>query len=69
MKKKHRDITVDGVKYAWTIYGGGKEHDVTIWKDKKELFTKTDIRVGSVTPKLISELIKEYNKEIIETIN
>lgn len=58
MKKKHRDITVDGVKYAWTIYGGGKEHDVTIWKDKKELFTET-FRLGSVTPKDIADLIKE----------
>jgi len=62
MKKKHRDITVDEVQYAWTIYGGGKEHDVTIWKDKKEWFT-TYLRVGSVTPALIADLIKEKLKQ------
>ena len=57
MKKKHRDITVDGVKYAWTLYGGGKEHDVTIWKDKKEWFTST-LRLQHVTPKDVADLIK-----------
>jgi len=61
MKKKHRDITVDDVQYAWTIYGGGKEHDVTIWKDKKEWFTST-LRLGSVTPKDIADLIKSRLK-------
>ena len=58
MKKKYRDITVEGVKYAWTIYGSGKEHDVTIWKDKKQLFTET-LRLGSVTPKDIADLIRD----------
>jgi len=58
MKKKHRDITVDGVKYAWTIYGSGKEHGVTIWKDKKILFTET-VRLGSVTPKDVEGIIRD----------
>lgn len=61
MKKKHRNITVGGVQYAWTIYGGGKEHDITIWKDKKELFTTT-VRVGEITPSLIRELIEDRLK-------
>jgi len=58
MKKKHRDITVEGVKYAWTIYGNGKEKYVSIWKDKKVILTQT-FRLQSVTPKDIEELIRE----------
>ena len=57
MKKKHRDITVDDVQYAWTIYRSGKERIVTIFKDKKAWFTST-FRLGSVTPKDIADLIK-----------
>jgi len=57
MKKKYRDITVDEVKYAWTIIGDGKERYVTIWKDKKEWFSSS-LRVTTVTPKDISELIQ-----------
>ena len=58
MKKKHRDITVDGVKYAWTLRKWSKEIYVKIWKDKKPLFTKT-FRQPTVTPKDVEELIKE----------
>lgn len=61
MKKKHRDIVVDGVQYAWTLYGRGKEHDITVWKDKKRFFTTT-VRVTEITPSLIKELIQDHNK-------
>jgi len=61
MKKKHRDITVDGVKYAWTIkndcdgYGG---NCVSIWKDKKVIHE--DIISGiDITPKTIADMIKK----------
>ena len=55
MKKKHRDITVDGEKYAWVSNG----YSVTIWKDKKEILSLSVNKI-SVTPKYISELIKAY---------
>jgi len=61
MKKKHRDITVGDVKYGWTLAGGGKEHDVTIWKDKKPWFCTT-LRLGSVTPKDVADLIERRLK-------
>ena len=63
MKKKYRDIVVDDVQYGWTVYSGGKEQDVQVWKDKKELFS-TRFRVTSITPKDITDAIKEYNKNI-----
>ena len=63
MKKKYRNIVVDDVQYGWTIYGDGKEQDVQVWKDKKELFS-TNFRVTSITPKDIADAIKEYNKNI-----
>lgn len=58
MKKKHRDITVDGVQYAWTLTSYGKEKYVKVWKDKKVTINKT-FRKESVTPKDIEELIRE----------
>jgi len=63
MKKKYRNIVVDDVQYGWTIYGDGKEQDVQVWKDKKELFS-TNFRVTSITPKDIADAIMEYNKNI-----
>ena len=62
MKKKHRDITVNDIQYAWTIKSSGKEKFVTIWKDKKQWF-KSTFRTDSVTPKDVAELIKSRLKE------
>jgi hypothetical protein len=61
MKKKHRDITVNDVQYAWTLKSEGKEKYVTIWQDKKQLFTKM-FRVESVTPKDVADTIKAHLK-------
>jgi len=61
MKKKHRDITVNDVKYAWTLKSEGKEKYVTIWENKKKLFTKM-FRTESVTPKDVSDTIKAHLK-------
>lgn len=58
MKKKHRDITVDGVKYAWTLNSYGKEKIVNVWYNKKELFVKT-FRQPSVTPQDVADAIRE----------
>lgn len=62
MKKKHRDITVDGVKYGWIA----KEHkiggikDVSIYKDKKVWFTF--VTLGAVEPSAVSIRIKNKLK-------
>lgn len=58
MKKKHRDIVVDDVAYAWIVYGTGKERGIGIWKDKKEIFY-TEVRMPSITPSFIADLIRE----------
>jgi hypothetical protein len=56
MKKKYRDITVDGVKYAWmTSYD-----TLTIWKDKKVIKTE-DVTHCTVTPKMVAEIIQKIN--------
>lgn len=62
MKKKHRKIVVDGQSYGWTIYGSGKEHDVSVWQDKKVLFTFT-IRASRVLPSMVADAIKEYREK------
>ena len=58
MKKKHRDITVDGVVYGWKAdcYGEG----VTVWKDKKELFYRNFGGETAITPEIVSELIRKH---------
>jgi hypothetical protein len=58
MKKKYRDITVDGVKYAWMVSNGDT---LIIWKNKKVIITE-NISHCNVTPFDIATNIKEYNK-------
>ena len=63
MKKKHRDITVGGIKYAWTIHNncdGDGGNCVKIWKDKKILIDELIRGDIDITPKFISEIIKVY---------
>ena len=57
MKKKHRDIVVDGIQYGWMVDGC---NHVRIWKDKK-VIAEYDIEYqhDSVTPGMIAGLIKD----------
>jgi len=57
MKKKHRDIVVDGQQYGWMVDGC---NHVRIWKDKK-VIAEYDIEYqhDSVTPRMIVGLIKD----------
>lgn len=57
MKKKHRDITVDGVKYGWIpMYGSAK-----VYLNKKKLF-QFDLDEDSITPSIVAKEIKQYNE-------
>ena len=58
MKKKHRAIRVDGVKYGWTLHTFGKECHVYIWKDKRKIHHE-GMRVATVTPGMVADIIKE----------
>ena len=60
MKKKHRDITVNGIKYGW-IGGCGW---LTIYKDKKPIWSNTKMIVeSSITPAYVRNIIEtEINK-------
>jgi hypothetical protein len=60
MKKKHRNITVEGVQYAWSI--GGNDYDigstkVNIWRDKK-IIISASLFDEEITPKQIADIIK-----------
>lgn len=57
MKKKHRDITVNGVKYAWVCENYG--YGYTVWKNRKHWFR---VHLGSdttVTPKMVATEIEK----------
>jgi len=58
MKKKYRDIIVDGIKYAWRA----QEDDdyslrLKIWKDKNVIFESHLSEVPQATPKIVAEII------------
>ena len=55
MKKKHRDIVVDGVKYGWTVDWS----KLKIWKDKKVIATHDIPERHDITPSIVAGLIKD----------
>jgi len=59
MRKKHRDITVDGVTYGWIP----KESYTTVYKDKKVWFKFMYNQLFIVTP---SEVAKKIKKKLEE---
>lgn len=65
MKKKFRDITVDGQKYAWSISHPNCDGDggikFKIWKDKKvvyEGYEEGGYGHPDITPAYISNIIE-----------
>ena len=62
MAKKHREITVNGTKFAWTIAilmrEGTNVKELRIWKDK-QIVSRTLITAGDeVTPSLVEKVIQ-----------
>jgi hypothetical protein len=55
MKKKHRDIVVDGVKYAWYV---DRCCNFTIWKDCKKIYS-IGLDEITITPQIVADKIKE----------
>ena len=74
MKKKFREITVDGVKYGWTVNGGGgcdcedNYKLVTIWLNKKPLYESLHTDDNEVTPKSIRYWILTKGEKTIEQL-
>jgi regulator of protease activity HflC (stomatin/prohibitin superfamily) len=71
MKKKFRQITVDGDdSWAWRVEDSKDKYyynvSITIWKDKKVVYEKSfgymckSVKKYSITPGLISRFIKMY---------
>ena len=60
MKKKHRNIVVDGVEYAWTVHSWG---GVTVFKDKKPV-SYWENGKGACLPSYVASHIKrqDYHK-------
>jgi hypothetical protein len=54
VKKKHRDIVVEGVTYGW-IPGNGM---ATIYKDKKVWFEFHNMESNEIIPSMIAGAIK-----------
>jgi len=62
MKKKYRNIKVNGQSYGWTVNNHGKEQTVSVWQDKQVIFATT-VRTSGVTPSLVADLIREYREK------
>ena len=74
MKKKHRNITIDGDdSWAWRVRDSGNDFyynvGITIWKDKKVKYQRCfgymgpDVKKYPFTPGLISRFIKIYLRD------
>jgi hypothetical protein len=65
MKKKYRDIVVDGEKYAWSVEPNCDDGGciIKIWKNKKILHRLWYQKNDSITPKTIETLIKSSESE------
>jgi len=61
MKKKHRDIVVDGVQYAWRYLGDYHGGIVKVWKDR-QLLKEIDVDncVNPITPGITEKLIRKF---------
>jgi len=57
MKKKHRDIIVNGLPYAWTYQQSEQGGELKIWKNKKVIYKSQVESTVSVTPAYVAELI------------
>jgi len=57
MKKKHRDITVRGDKYGWTIKTDDVNHTVKIWSEGKVIHTELVKEHLIVSPGFIRDVI------------
>ena len=69
MKKKFREITVDGVKYGWTVYFNEEGPNiVTIWLNKKPLYASLSSGYEEITPKLIRYWILTKGEKTIEQL-
>lgn len=60
MKKKYRDITVNGKKYAWAVSNSnaddGDDSILKIWCNKIVIWQ--ELINQEITPKIVSEIIK-----------
>ena len=60
MKKKYRNITVEGKKYAWMIkanYDGVR--NLIIWENKIKVNDSIiPGKIKEITPKIVSDIIK-----------
>jgi hypothetical protein len=78
MKKKFREIVVDGITYGWTVKEdcGCDSNDkyIKIWLDKKVIYESTVNGDMEITPKMIREwilikggkTIQELEKELTD---
>ena len=64
MKKKHRDITVEGVKYAWTVTTNEYYNLVKICHNKKVVHEeKSPNPALIIAPGFVKEVILEYKED------
>lgn len=67
MKKKHRDIVVDGKKFAWTFTGfncdGDGSSNLRIWFNKREIYHELISGDIQVTPKYVRNVIDNLTIE------
>ena len=59
MRKKFRNITVDGQEFGWKVSLNDDTYNLTIWQNKQIIHQEDVAEVAEVTPKFVSLIIKK----------
>lgn len=62
MKKKYRTITVENIKYGWTITECEYSNILKIWLNKKPIYEKEIESKEQITPNLVYYIIKNIDR-------
>lgn len=62
MKKKYRTITVENIKYGWTVTINEDTTVLKIWLNKKPIYEKEIESKEQITPNLVYYIIKNIDR-------
>jgi hypothetical protein len=74
MKKKFRNITVDGVQYGWSVKTHLYVKTLSIWLDKNVILTRdfphenNDSETVKITPSVVRTVIERSIKQEKESV-
>lgn len=66
MKKKHRDIIVNDIQYAWTVTEADEYNRIRVFQDKKMVHEEVLPNYQEIGPRIIKEMIEDLLSKEVE---